>query len=241
MAQIYSDIQSGMMDAFASVIPNNPHKGKNQTSRKKMKSISLYKTVLMALFCCFGIFRVFAQQVTITIDATKNQQKVSPLIYGKNNSDAGSAEFYKDAGLRIARLNQGNNATKYNWRKKISSHPDWYNNVYARDWDNISMYYAENCPDIQVMWAFQLLGRVAAGSAYNFNDWAYNKSQWWQGVHQNLAGGGTPNETDPSGDALVEGDVNLYTQEWPSDSTVAILTHWFGDNGTGLNKEQFLY
>jgi hypothetical protein len=29
MAQIYSDIQSGMMDAFASVIPNNPHKGKN--------------------------------------------------------------------------------------------------------------------------------------------------------------------------------------------------------------------
>ena len=29
--------------------------------------------------------------------------------------------------------------------------------------------------------------------------------------------------------------------EWPADSTVAILNHWFGPDGLGLNKNQFLY
>jgi hypothetical protein len=28
---------------------------------------------------------------------------------------------------------------------------------------------------------------------------------------------------------------------WPADSTVEILNHWFGANGIGLNKNQFLY
>ena len=73
---------------------------------------------------------------------------------------------------------------------------------------------------MQVMWAFQLLGRVASNTNHNFNDWGFNHSQWWQGVHQNLAGGGVPNTDDPGGKALVEGDIDLYTMEWPADSTV---------------------
>ncbi len=186
-------------------------------------------------------FTLNAQQITININASQNKTKVSPYIYGRNNSDAGNADFYKEAGLRMARLNQGNNATKYNWRKKISSHPDWYNNVYARDWDATSQYYAANCSDMQIMWAFQLLGRVASNTENNFNDWNYNNSQWWQGTSQNLAGGGTPNEANPSGGALKEGDVSLYTEEWSSDETVELLNHWFGEQELGLNKEQFQY
>ena len=91
------------------------------------------------------------------------------------------------------------------------------------------------------MWAFQLIGRVASSTDYNFNDWNFNQSQYWAGVGQNLAGGGVPNTDDPGGKALVEGDTSLYTQKWPADSTVAILNHWFGPNGLGLNKNQFLY
>ncbi len=188
-----------------------------------------------------GITISSAQDVTITVNANQNKRAVSPYIYGLNNSYDKPAQFYKDAGVRMSRMNQGNNATKYNWRKKITSHPDWYNNVYANDWDAKSKTVSTNHPDMQIMWAFQLLGRVASNTQNNFNDWAYNSSQWWQGAGQNLAGGGEPNESKPDGKALVEGDIELYTEEWPADSTVGILDHWFGTEGIGLNKDQFLY
>ncbi|HEY5140511.1 MAG TPA: glycoside hydrolase family 44 protein, partial [Methylococcales bacterium] len=93
------------------------------------------------------------------------------------------------------------------------------------------------------MFAFQLIGRVASSKSYNFNDWGYNQSQYWFGVGQNLAGGGVANTTDAThpSKALKDGDINLYTQEWPADSTVEILNHWFGSQGIGLNKNQFRY
>ncbi len=183
-----------------------------------------------------------AQDVNIAIDASQDQKTVSPYLYGRNNTFDKPAQFYKDAGLRFARMNGGNNATKYNWRLKISSHPDWYNNVYGNDWDKTSKDVLTVLPDMQLMWAFQLLGRVASSNQYNFNDWAYNQSQWWEGVNQNLAGGGVPNESGVNpGKAAVEGDIDLYTKEWPADSTVAILDHWFGENGIGLNKNQLRY
>ncbi|NJO90675.1 MAG: T9SS type A sorting domain-containing protein [Chloroflexia bacterium] len=191
--------------------------------------LGLYLTVSNAI----------AQNVTITVNANQDKKAISPYIYGANNWFDKPAQFYKDAGLRMARTNGGNNSTKYNWRKKLSSHPDWYNNVYVNDWDKVSIDVSANHPNMQVMWAFQLLGRVASSSAYNFNDWDYNNSQYWEGVNQNLAGGGTPNATGSK--AAVEGDVTLYTEEWPADSTVGILNHWFGDGGLGLNKNQFLY
>jgi hypothetical protein len=182
-----------------------------------------------------------AQQVTVTIDAGKARKAVSPYIYGRNNTFEKPASFYKDAGLRFVRMNGGNNATKYNWRKKITSHPDWYNNVYKVDWDSISSMIAAEHPEMQAMWAFQLLGRVASSTSYNFNDWAFNQSKWWDGTGQNLAGGGKPDTTEPGTKAQVEGDINLYTQLWPADSSVAILDHWFGAGGLGLKKQQFMY
>jgi hypothetical protein len=196
---------------------------------------------VFGLTLCFAVAAASAEDVTVTVDANLNKRAVSPYIYGLNNSYDKPAQFYKDAGVRLSRMNQGNNATKYNWRKKITSHPDWYNNVYAVDWDAKSLTASKNNPEMQVMWAFQLLGRVASNTSNNFNDWNYNKSQWWQGVNQNLAGGGQPNTAKPDGKALVEGNVNLYTEEWPADSTVGILKHWFGEGGLGLKKEQFIY
>ncbi len=203
----------------------------------------MYYTKRYFFLFFLGIFTctvTLAQNVTVSVNATQNKRLISPYIYGGNHYFDKPAQFYKDAGLRFSRMNGGNNTTGYNWRKKLSVHPDWYNNVYPNDWDAMAKNIAAKFPDIQGMFAFQLLGRVASNSNNNFNDWGYNQSQYWSGVGQNLAGGGTP---DPSGGskALVEGNVNLFTQEWPADSSVGILNHWFGTNSLGLNKNQFVY
>jgi hypothetical protein len=207
-----------------------------------MKSLKNNGFLILTLLLYCALNSVLAQDVTITVDAAQDKKAVSPNIYGRNNTFDKPAQFYRDAGLRMARMNQGNNATKYNWRKKISSHPDWYNNVYGNNWDATSLKIATDHPDMQVMWAFQLLGRVASSTAHNFNDWDFNRSQYWAGHGQNLAGGGVPNISGINpGKAAVEGDVNLYTMEWPADSTVEILNHWFGPDGLGFDKNQFLY
>lgn len=208
-----------------------------------MKHHSLKIHLCMTLLCCFATSAIMAQDVSVTVNATVNKKKVSPYIYGRNNTFDKPAQFYKDAGLRFSRMNGGNNATKYNWRKKLTSHPDWYNNVYDTDWDKSAKEVSTTYPYMQQMYAFQLIGRVASSKSYNFKDWDYNQSSYWFGVGQNLAGGGIANTTDEKNGstALKEGDINLYTEEWPADSTVAILNHWFGANGLKLNKSPFLY
>src|SRR5450759_3671171 len=158
-------------------------------------------SVLFLLFLS-GTISAFAQDVVVTVNATDGKKAVSPYIYGRNGSfsnsfgttaSAADIALVKDAGVNLTRENGGNNATKYNWRKKISSHPDWYNNVYDHDWDAMSKNIVANVPDMQVMWAFQLIGKVASNKNNNFNDWGYNQSQSWSGCAQNLAGGGTVN------------------------------------------------
>src|SRR5690606_16413175 len=170
------------------------------------------KYMLYTTLCWVGINMAFAQSVTITIDANQNKKAVSPYIYGRNNTFDKPASFYKDAGLHFARMNGGNNATRYNWKKKITCHPDWYNNVYGIDWDAMAQNIDINHPTMQGMFAFQLLGRVASSTAHNFNDWEFNQSQYWEGHGQNLAGGGVPNTSGINpGKAAVEGDTSLYT------------------------------
>ena len=201
----------------------------------------------LALNLCINSYNQNA--VTVTIDITQDQHVISPYIYGRNNSLSDSPDdpmtqvewqMLRDAGVTIFRENGGNNSTKYNWRKKLSSHPDWYNNVYAHDWDFAEQSLQQNIPTAQGMWAFQLTGRVASSKQHNFNDWNYNRSQWWDGVYQNLAGGGEVN-TSGGSVATTEGDYALYTQLWPADSTTAILDHWFGENGLGLDESKVLY
>ena len=204
---------------------------------------------LIGLCILLNLVLLKAQDATINIDASAGKRLVSPYLYGRNNSFSDSPgsptssskiKLYKEAGLRFARENGGNNATKYNWKRKISSHPDWYNNVYSHDWDYASQSIQDNLPDLQTMWAFQLIGKVAANKDNNFNDWGYNQSQWWSGVAQNLAGGGVVNP-DGGPDALIEGDPELYLMNWNADSTTGILDHWFGEGGLGLNESKFIY
>ncbi len=198
------------------------------------------KHLLILILSIFGFVKVCAQNVTVTIDATQNKRKVSSYIYGKNESLDHTVQFYKDAGLRFARIGGGNNMSAYNWRKKITVHPDWYNNVYAEDWDAYARKINTDLPGIQTMFALQLLGRVASSTAHNFNDWDYNQSQWWTGVSQNLAGGGTVNSNGGS-KALKDGDITLFSKEWSADSTVAIFNHWFDADGLALDKSKFVY
>lgn len=200
---------------------------------------------LFSFLWTFSVLQVFAQ-VHINIDLSVPPHSVSPFIYGRNNSLSGNpgSSFtpewtrLRDARVRFFREGGGNNSTKYNWRRKLSSHPDWYNNVYANDWDYAAQSLQTNMPDAQGMWSFQLIGKAAKTTTANFNDWGYNNSQWWSGVQQNLAGGGAVN---PAGgaDALTEGDPELYLENWTADSTVAILDHWFDD--LALDQNQLLY
>lgn len=203
--------------------------------------------LILVLFFIANIIN--AQSVQITVNANSGKKQFSPYIFGKNNvlpstylNNGTNDEITKalEAGVRLVRQSGGNNSTKYNWRLKLSSHPDWYNNVYANNWDAAAKNLTDKMPGVQGMWSFQLLGKVAGSSQHNFSDWIYNQSKWWEGVHQNLAGGGTVNPAGTS-KALVEGNPDLYLVDWPADSTAAILDHWFGDNGLGYDSTYYRY
>jgi len=207
-------------------------------------SVKIFIQLLPFLFCVMA-----TAQVSITIDFNQPSILYSKYIFGKNNtlnSLAGNSGTpspsewtkFKDSGITVFRENGGNNSTKYNWRAKLSSHPNWYNNVYPNDWDHLAGLISGELAGRKAVFGFQLIGRVASSKDHNFNDWEYNGSQWWTGVEQNLAGGGTVN---PAGGAkaLVEGNPALYTKEWPADSTVAILDHWFKD--LEFDQNQFQY
>jgi hypothetical protein len=216
----------------------------------KLKSLFLLISLLPVLSVIPGFSLLSAQTpVQITVDAGGVRKPVSPFIYGKNNSlsDNGASpvsasqwQLLRDAGIMMFRESGGNNSTKYNWRKKLTSHPDWYNNVYSHDWDYAANSLQKNIPSAAGMWTLPLIGKAASNKSNNFNDWSYNSSQWWSGVNQNLAGGGTVNSAGGS-KALKEGDPALYLQNWPADSAVGILNKWFGTNGLGYNKSNLTY
>jgi hypothetical protein len=188
-------------------------------------------------------------QVQITLDANGLRKAVSPFIYGKNNSlsDNSSSPLtstqwlqLRDAGIMMFREGGGNNSTKYNYLKKLSSHPDWYNNVYAHDWDFAATSLHDNIPAASGMWTLSLIGKVADNTTHNFNDWGYNRSQWWSGCAQNLAGGGTVNPNGGSA-ALVNGNPDLYLQNWTADDATGILDKWMGTGGLGLDPLKLKY
>ena len=213
------------------------------------------KKVFFILFIAIWSIISVKAQIQITVNPSQEIKEISPYIYGRNNNlsddpsnptpatstTKDSWQRYKDAGLKFMRESGGNNSTKYNWRKKLSSHPDWYNNVYSHDWDYAAKSLQTNMPDVKGMWAFQLLGWVAKTTASNFNDWGYNQSQWWAGVNDNLCGGGMvspfPAKNGVTPTVVNYGDPNQYLESWPADSTVLILTQWF--DKLGLNKTSF--
>ncbi len=176
--------------------------------------------------------------VEIDIDTKAENKTISPYIYGRNGVPQNDDEFnyIKESGVKMERLNNGNNVTKYNFRKKLTCHPDWYNNVYSIDWDEIAQQMQEKLPNVQGIFGFQLLGKVPFTNAYNFNDWEYNKSQWWSGCANKMCGGGTFNS---DGSVANLGDVNLFMVDWPADSTTEILNYWEKDLHLDMNQFQY--
>lgn len=193
-----------------------------------------------------------AETVVISIDGNATPHKISRYIYGKNNStndDSTKATtdsmwtLINESGIGILRENSGNNSTKYNFHRRVASLPDWYNRVHSQNWDYEIQTIQENAPQVQVMYGLPILGWVGADTEYNFKDWDWYVSHGnkWLNTAQNVTGkGAIPNE-DNGKNALVDGDINTYLKEWPTDSCVGILDHWFGENGLGIDRSKTLY
>ena len=175
--------------------------------------------------------------IDITIDANAGIKKISPYLYGRNidKISDGDAEVTEEesafinqmleAGIHMLRANNGNNATRYNWRHKMTVHPDWYNNVYSHDWAITAQKVLDKMPGVDAMYAFQLTGYAASSTDYNFPDWNWKQEHGTYATQTfDLAGGG---EVSEDGKTLIKaGDPSLYNMEWPADSTVAIIPHW---------------
>lgn len=190
---------------------------------------------------------VNAADVKISVDTKSGAKKYSPYLFGRNTSDIpfqpgktldpAFETQLKESGIKFVRLNNGNNATKFNYQKKLTCHPDWYSNIYDCDWDMSSKVMNESFPGIQAMYSFQLCGYVAASKAYNFNDWEFNQSQWGEWCSWPLCGGGEV--IDLAAKEYKAGDTSLYLEEWTTDQTTDILTYWKDELKRDMS--QFIY
>lgn len=209
------------------------------------------RNLAIAVASLFAVAAVqAATTVTVTVEATTGHKPISPYIYGKNHglsqeigkaTHADTLTQLRDAGFKMLRLNNGNNASKYNFRKKLSSHPDWYNNVYARDWDQSAIELQSELPGVQGMYAISMLGWAANNTEHNFDDQLYNGWAWWTGTTNNWAG--TPPISAAGEKPTATADPTLYLERWPVDSSAKILDYWFGKgNGNlGLDSTRFRY
>ena len=188
--------------------------------------------------------------IDITVDTQKGVKKISPYLYGRNidkisdgtaETDTTEEAFISqmlEAGIHFLRANNGNNATRYNWRHKMTVHPDWYNNVYTHDWANTAQKVLGKMPGIDAMYAFQLTGFAASSTEHNFGDWDWQQEHGkWATSTLDLAGGG---EVADDGETLVKaGDYKLYNMEWPADSTVAIIPYWRDELKFDMNRFKY--
>lgn len=206
-----------------------------------------WSRIVAGTVACWAV--VAQAAVVIEVRTGEGRMPISPALYGRNGSGVSNdpnrattdADLFltREAGIRATRETGGNNQTKYNWRKKLSSHPDWYNNVYAQSWDFSAQEMQKKLPGVQGMYGFQLLGWAASTGDFNFDAWAYNQSQVWHGTGQNLAGGGGPNVNGNT--ATPQGDARKYLEPWPADSSAGILKHWFAPGGLGLDSNSLRY
>lgn len=211
------------------------------------------KHIITIILCMVATtFLSAAETIRISIDGNATPHKISRYIYGKNNStndDSTKATtdsmwtLINESGIGILRENSGNNLTKYNFHRRVASHPDWYNRVHDQNWDYEIQTIQENAPQVQVMYGLPILGWVGANSEYNFKDWDWYISHGnkWLNTAQNVTGKGAEPNPDNGKNALVDGDISTYLKEWPTDSCVGILDHWFGENGLGIDRSKTLY
>lgn len=198
-----------------------------------------------------------AAPIELTIDPQATAKPISPYIYGKNHgisqkhgtaTKADTMQRYMDAGMGMLRLNNGNNATKYNWELRMSSHPDWYNNVNDASWDQSAVDVENGMPGVQSLYALSLLGWVAGNKDNNFNDWLYNGSQWWWDADANSSGtehnwAGTTPITAAGQKPTGSHDPNKYLIRQSEEKTLGIFDHFFGTgaNQLALDSTNFRY
>ena len=207
------------------------------------------KKILTAAFVA-GFATMSTAAIDITVDTQKGIKKISPYLYGRNidkisdgtaETDTTEEAFISqmlEAGIHFLRANNGNNATRYNWRHKMTVHPDWYNNVYSHDWANTAQKVLGKMPGIDAMYAFQLTGFAASSTDYNFGDWNWKQEHGFYATQTlDLAGGG---EVSEDGKTLIKaGDYTLYNMEWPADSTVAIIPYWRDELKFDMSRFQY--
>ena len=207
------------------------------------------KKILTTVFVA-GFATISTAAIDITVDTQKGVKKISPYLYGRNidkisdgtaETDTTEEAFISqmlEAGIHFLRANNGNNATRYNWRHKMTVHPDWYNNVYTHDWANTAQKVLGKMPGINAMYAFQLTGFAASSTDYNFGDWNWKQEHGFYATQTlDLAGGG---EVSEDGKTLVKaGDYKLYNMEWPADSTVAIIPYWRDELKFDMSRFQY--
>lgn len=217
----------------------------------------MHKSIKVALVFGLSAASLSQADISVSVDASAGIKKISPYIYGRNidvisdgvETDEEKAaallekenDFYGkmlESGMHFLRANNGNNSTRYNWRKKMTVHPDWFNNVYSHDWDITAKKVLDNLPGVDAMYAFQLTGYAAASTEYNFPDWNYYQEHgFWPTQTFDLAGGG---EISADGKTLVKaGDYSLYNEEWPADSTVGIIGHWRDELKYDMSRFQY--
>jgi hypothetical protein len=190
-------------------------------------------------------------EVTVHVDAALDRIPISPYIYGKNHGISDDPKkptadsvisLYHDLGIKILRLSGGNNQTKYNWRAKLTSHPDWFNNIYAHDWDFSAQEVQNKLPGVCALFSFQLIGKVASSTTANFGDWVWSQSHGsYPPTEWNLAGGGTFTFANGTYTKGADGTPALYLKDWPADSSTGIIDKWFKPGGLGLDTARFRF
>jgi len=209
-------------------IPTDKFKNKRQKQMKQNLTQSIFAIVAIVLFSNV----ISAQNITVTVNVNQPTHTVYPTLFGRNNNtsddstkpvSAANWKLYREAGVRLFRENGGNNTTKYNWRRKLDSHPDWYNNVFTHDWDYCAKKILDSTFGTQALFGLQLIGYAAKSTAFNFDCWAYDQCK---------GGSATSNW-------CANGDTTKYLERWNADSTTGILTHWFKD--LKYDSTRFLY
>lgn len=190
--------------------------------------------MLTSLLCVAALSAtpVTAETVRIEVDASQGRRPISPHLYGRNmNLSGGDKVMWGDqrrialeAGLRLSRESDGNNGTKYNWKNDLSSHPDWYNNVYKQGRVERARAIQESCPGVDGLFGLPVLGWVAKTDAANCNENALDPQH--ERRHANLCGGGV---------------ATAYLEAQSPKETVDGLDRWFGPNGLELDVKRFTY
>ncbi len=169
-----------------------------------------------------------APPVTVRVDATAGRRPISPYLYGRNMNLAGLDEHMwgdqttlaREAGLRISRESDGNNGTKYNWHNDLSSHPDWYNNVYKQNRPARARAIQDTCPGIDGLFALPVLGWVAKTDAVNADENRLDPGH--KNPHANLCGGGV---------------ATAYLESQTPQDSVGVLDYWFKPKPAGLGLD----